>query len=67
MWVKRELLYALEESRFANRIASVLFEDCPFRKLSWVLSQYQLIDFRTDQEAGLRELFKVWGIGYRPG
>lgn len=66
MWVKRELLFALEERRYADRIASIYVKECAYRRLSWVLSQYQLIDFRQDREAGLRELFRIWGVGYRP-
>lgn len=65
MWVKRELLFALEERRYANRIASVHLEQCAYRKLSWVLSQYEILDFREDHQAGFRELFRMWGIGYR--
>lgn len=66
MWVKRELLYALRDRRYEKRIGSVLLDDCEHDDLSWVLAQDQFLDFRTDRAAGYRELFKAWGIGYRP-
>lgn len=66
MWVKRELLCALEERRFERRIVSVDYRACEFKKLSWVLSQYQFIDCQRDHESGIRELLRIWGIGYRP-
>ena len=37
-WVKRELVYALQERRFNDRILPVLHKRCDFRNLSWTLS-----------------------------
>ena len=45
MWVKRELLFALQQNRFADRIVPVLHQDCDFSTLSWVLSSFQIVDF----------------------
>lgn len=66
MWVKREVLYALQQRRYEDRIVPVLYEPCAFEHLSWVLSSIQLIDFRTDVEAGYRALLRTWGVGYAP-
>lgn len=65
MWVSRELQFALNESRYLDRIASVYLQDCDVKKLSWVLPLHQRIDFRIDREAGFRDLLRIWGIGYR--
>ncbi|MBM3240019.1 toll/interleukin-1 receptor domain-containing protein [Candidatus Poribacteria bacterium] len=37
MWVKRELIFALQQNRFENRIVPLLYQDCDFESLSWVL------------------------------
>jgi hypothetical protein len=65
MWVKRELLFTLQQSRFENRIIPLLYQSCDFHKLSWTLSSYQMVDFTSTFEEGCRELLRVWGIGYR--
>lgn len=66
MWVKREVLFALEDRRFEGKIISIDYEPCSYRKLSWVLPQYQFIDFQSDEDVGFRKLFRVWGVGYKP-
>lgn len=65
MWVKRELLFALNERRFEGRIVPVLLEACDPKKLSWTLSQFQRIDFTSGWAVGMRDLLRVWGMGYR--
>jgi len=60
MWVKRELNYALIEKRYQYRIIPILMRDCEYRKLSWTLPQFQLIDFRKDFTRGCEELLRVW-------
>jgi hypothetical protein len=65
MWVNREVTYALQQDRFANRIVPLLHQDCDFERLSWVLSSIQMVDFQGDFEAGCRDLLRVWGIGYK--
>ena len=65
MWVKRELLYALQQERFENQIIPVIAESCPYDRLSWTLSLFQTIDLTRSFEAGARELLRVWGVGYR--
>lgn len=65
-WVKRELMFALTQRRYEERIVPVLVEACDYDRLSWTLSSLQLVDFSDDFENGCRELLRVWGIGYRP-
>jgi len=64
MWVKRELLKALEQRRFENRIIPILFQPCDYEQLSWTLSFFQMIDFTGQFADGMRELLRVWAIGY---
>jgi len=66
MWVKRELLFALQQDRYANHILPLLAEPCDYGRLSWVLPSLQRIDLQADFEEGCRTLLRVWGIGYRP-
>jgi hypothetical protein len=66
MWVRRVLMFALQQYRFENRIVPVLTETCDFERLSWVLPSFQFVDFATDRDEGYRQLFRLWGIGYRP-
>lgn len=61
-WVKRELLYALQDDRYEQRIIPALFRRCDFDKLSWTLSSFQLVDFTRDFDAGCRELLRMWGL-----
>lgn len=65
IWVKRELLFALQQNRFVGRIVPVLLEDCDHEKLSWTLSLFQMVDFREDFDTSCRQLLRVWGVGYR--
>ena len=66
MWVKRELLYSLEQRRFEGRIVPILYRPCFLDELSWTLSQLQIVDFQGDYDAGCRKLLRIWGIGYAP-
>lgn len=66
MWVKREILYALEQPAYENSIAPLLLEDCDHESLSWVLGSFQFVDFRNDFESGCKALLRRWGIGLRP-
>lgn len=65
MWVKRELLYALQQSRFENRIVPIVYQASDYERLSWALSLFQMIDFTHGLEHGYRELLRIWGLGYR--
>lgn len=66
VWVKRELVFALQQPRYENRITPVLMEDCDYSRLSWTLSAFQRIDFRTDANVGRTEMLRMWGIGFQP-
>ena len=63
-WVKRELLYALQDDRYEQRIIPVVFRRCDFDKLSWTLSSFQVVDFRGGFDAGCPELLRVWRVRY---
>ena len=65
-WVKREVLYALKDRRYDERIVPVLHQPCDYEQLSWTLSLLQMVDFTGSFEDGCRSLLRVWGMGYRP-
>lgn len=65
MWVKRELLYALQRNRFENRIVPLLYQPCDYERLSWTLSFIQVVDFTPGYGEGCASLLRVWGLGYR--
>lgn len=66
MWVKRELAYALEKSRFENRIVPILYQPCDYEDLSWTLSAFQTVDFTLTHRDGYLNLLRVWNLTYRP-
>jgi hypothetical protein len=63
-WVKRELLYALQQKRYGKRIVPVLLEPCELEELSWTLASFQIVDFTQNASEAYRELLRVWGIRY---
>ena len=62
-WVKRELLFALQQDRFDGTIAPVLCRSCDHEELSWTLASLQMVDFREDFNRGCRDLLRIWRIG----
>ncbi len=64
MWVRRELLYALQQRRFDNKIIPILYQDCAYDELSWTLAQFQMIECGEDTTECYRKLLRVWGLGY---
>jgi hypothetical protein len=64
-WVKRELLFALENDRYNDRIVPVRYRDCDLRQLSWTLTGFQMVDLSGEFTAGCRDLLRIWGIGLR--
>ena len=64
MWVERELLRALNDPRYRDRIIPILYRDCKFRKLSWTLDAVQRVDFRKNFDSGCKDLLRIWGIDY---
>ncbi len=66
IWVKRELLFALQQHHFVGRIVPLILAPCEYEKLSWTLSSFQVVDFSQPLEGGSRDLLRVWGIGFAP-
>ena len=66
LWVRRELLAALNENRLDGRIVPALKKDCEPKRLSWTLPSIQYIDFRGNFESGITALLRVWDIRRRP-
>lgn len=65
-WVKRELLYALVENQYDNRVIPLLYKPCNYKELlSWCLSSIQMVDFTGTFSEGCRDLFRVWEIPYK--
>jgi hypothetical protein len=64
-WVKRELMRALNDRRFRDRIVPIRYQDCDLDRLSWTLGAMQIVDFSRDLQAGFRALLRIWGIGYK--
>jgi hypothetical protein len=60
-WVKRELLFALNDRRYEGRIVPMVVKPCAWVKL-WTLGALQFVDF-GNYEAGCRALLTVWGVG----
>ncbi|MGV0107529.1 toll/interleukin-1 receptor domain-containing protein [Nostoc sp. DSM 114167] len=65
MWVKRELIFALQQNRFENKIIPIVYQDCDYEQLSWVLSSFQMINFQEAFEDGCRNILRIWGVGYQ--
>lgn len=66
IWVKRELLYALNHKQYENHILPVIIGDCDVEELSWTIGMFQAIDMRVYNAASYQHLFQTWGIGYAP-
>lgn len=64
-WVKRELLFALDDDRYEDRIVPLLHQSCDYKQLSWTIPFFQMVDFTGDFDEGCRALLRVWGVGYR--
>lgn len=61
-WVKRDLLFALNEDRYDQRIIPVLRKPCEYARLSWTLPEFQLVDFSGSFDVGCRLLLRIWGM-----
>ena len=64
-WVKRELLFSLQQDRFDGRIAPILYRSCNHDELSWTLASLQMVDFREDFDQGCRDLLRIWASATR--
>ena len=65
-WVKRELLFALNQDRYNERIIPILRKPCEYGRLSWTLPEFQLVDFTGNFDLGCRQLLKIWEVDYKP-
>ena|SRR5687767_733896 len=65
MWVKHELMYALRQERYRDRIVPLLIEPCDVEALSWTLPGFQVVSFVRDFSDGCRALLRIWGIGLK--
>ncbi len=50
VWVKRELLFALNERRFEGRIVPLIYQPCEIVQLSWTLPGFQAVDFTVSPQ-----------------
>lgn len=65
-WVKRELLFALNQGRYNERIIPLLRKPCEYSRLSWTLPEFQLVDFSGSFDVGCRQLLRIWNMVYKP-
>jgi len=66
MWVKHELVYALNEERYNDKIVPLLRKPCSHSRLSWTLGEFQFVDFTGDFDKGCRQLLRIWNLSYQP-
>ena len=67
MWVKRELVFALQERRYENKIIPVIISPCDANKLSWTLGALQFIDLTdTKKPDRYAPLLRVWNLEFDP-
>jgi len=64
-WVKRELMFALQEDHYEDRIIPIVAKECDVGKLSWTLPSSQCVDFSRSFAKGCREMLRIWRIPYR--
>jgi len=65
VWVKRELVYSLNERRYSGRIIPALLSGCDPDRISWTLRAIERIDFSEKFTEGCRELLRLWAIAYK--
>ena len=63
-WVKHELNYALRHSQYDETILPIAYRESDYEALSWMLENFQMVDFTKGFEEGCRALLRVWGVGY---
>jgi hypothetical protein len=66
VWVKREMLYALNHKQYENHILPLVIDKCDIEELSWTLSMFQILDMKVSDASFYQQLFKIWGLGYIP-
>ncbi len=63
VWVQRELVYALNHSRYQDRIVPAIVAACKPERLSWTLTGFQMIQLSPTWQLGLASLLRTWGMG----
>jgi len=64
-WVKRELLFALRNSRYDGRILPINYHKSDSSRLSWTLDDSRSVDFTGRFDDGCRALLRTWGLGFK--
>ena len=59
-WVNRELIYALSQNHYENRIAPLMLRNCNPETLSWVLSTIQILPKEKSVLAMVSALVALW-------
>ncbi len=65
-WMKRELLFALENDRYIDRIVPIQTRDSDFKGLSWTFSAFWMVDTSGGFVDGCRRFLRIRRIGLRP-
>src|ERR1700683_1728741 len=65
IWVKHELVYALQASRYGGRLGPILYTHCDTDALSWTLSSIEWIDLRGDFGDACKRLFEIRQLKYK--
>jgi hypothetical protein len=65
-WVKRELLFALNDHRYNEKIIPLQLKPCDHRALSWTLAEFQFVNFTGDFDEACRQLLRIWGVRSKP-
>lgn len=66
VWVKRELVYALNHKQYENHILPVVIGKCNPEELSWALDMFQAVDLRAYNATSFQKLLHIWSINYIP-
>ena len=61
-WVKYELRYALNHSQYDEHIVSVRLDGSDYEELSWVLEQFQMVDWSNPPVEAVEKILNTWGL-----
>ena len=64
-WVPEDLTYALRQPRYLGHIVPVIGAEAEMDRLSWTLGNRQSVSLLPNFDDGVRDLLRIWGIGYR--
>jgi len=63
-WVRWELLYAINHNQYDNHIMPIIIENCEYEELSWILGNFQMVNFIADRDEAFRQILRTWGLGF---